>query len=127
MRHFVKPLSYVRYGDNFIMILEDKPSAMLAQQKCMEFLSEKLQLSTNTRNDIIAKTKRGIWFLGARIFSGGTAITGKTWQRVITKLESENISGYSGLTSKVGCQKQRKVFHYQTVSVIIDGTMRVNT
>ncbi len=69
--HYIKEelrvVYYVRYMDDFILLLEDKDTCRLLLNKIKEFLDEKLHLSLNAKSRYF-KNIKGINFCGYRIF-----------------------------------------------------------
>ena len=114
---YIKPKAYLRYGDDFIIVLDNLTDLKDVRNQSIKFLSEILHLQMNSKNDIIVKVKHGLKFLGAEIFPMGMRLNKKNWQKVNTRLNYGNISSYSGLVKKYD-KKNLKYFNWKIVEKI---------
>ncbi len=64
VRHALKPLAYVRYGDDTVMWYRTRQQAELARRCARRYLAEKLHLMVNPKNDVIVPARAGLHFLG---------------------------------------------------------------
>lgn len=111
-KHTIKPLAYLRYGDDFIIVSEKLGQLKQIREKARIFLQEKLRLEINAKNDIIVKARQGVKFLGVVIFPGGRRLGKRSWNRARASLKHENISSYSGLIKQHGKEKRIKEFNW---------------
>lgn len=116
---YIKPKSYLRYGDDFIIVSDDLSKLKIDREQTVKFLSEILYLQINSKNDIIVKVKHGLKFLGAEIFPMGVRLNKRNRQKINTRLNHRNISSYSGLIKKYDNKKLR-YFNWQVVDKIIE-------
>lgn len=112
IKHSIKPLAYLRYGDDFIIIEIDLNRLHQIKGKSTKFLKEKLRLEINAKSDIIVRAKQGIRFLGVEIFPKGRRLNDRNWRRAESRLNSANISSYSGLVKKHSKGKRIKEFDW---------------
>lgn len=112
VRHTLKPLGYVRYGDDFILIFPDEQQTLKAQELGSAFLAESLKLTMHATNNIVVPVRRGLHFLGLNLFPQGRSIQDKTWKRVKRRLADNNRSSYFGLVQNMGNKKQKKEFKW---------------
>lgn len=114
-RHELKPLAYLRYGDDFIMFFPSRVKTEEAQRLGTAFLKSELQLTIHKHNNVIVRARSGLHFLGVRLFINGMKIQPHTWRRARERLNEVNYSSYRGLTSKVGSKAQKKSILWQGV------------
>jgi len=58
----------MRYGDDFILIMDKSSIIRSTRAACRTFLTQELSLSLHGKNDIIISSKNGIKFLGHLIY-----------------------------------------------------------
>ena len=95
--HTIRPLRYMRYGDDALFITSSRAETEAMRAKASIFASETLSLTINPKNDIIVPIKRGIKFLGVWIYPRGRRLVTRARKRVDMKLSAGNIASYSGL------------------------------
>lgn len=113
VRHSIKPLGYVRYGDDFILLLPSQSQAQEAHLAGKQFLASQLSLNINPKNNYIVRSKDGLIFLGVVLFASGTRLQTRTWRRLESRLSPTNAASYWGLLQTIGSKKQRKAFHWE--------------
>lgn len=118
VKHRIKPTAYLRYGDDFIVILKNSEQLKKNRNRIILFLKEKLLLDINTKNDIIVKIKQGLKFLGVKIFPKGRKLNKRNWNRARAKLNIRNISSYSGLVKQHSKEKIIKEFNWTILEKI---------
>ena len=116
-RHELKPLAYLRYGDDFIMFFPSRNKTEEGQKLGIRFLESKLQLTIHKHNNVIVRVRNGLHFLGIRLFIDGMRIQPHTWQRLKSRINDTNYSSYRGLTNKVGSRAQKKDILWQNVGM----------
>lgn len=112
VRHYIKPLAYVRYGDDFILLLPTQQAAKEASIIGEQFLVSRLRLTINPRSTIIVRSRDGLIFLGVVLFASGTKLQKRTWQRLQKRLAPVNQSSYWGLIQTLGSNKQKEMFSW---------------
>lgn len=95
--HELKPLGYVRYGDDFILCAEIQAQATYFRARAIDFLATTLKLHINPTHDRIVKAGWGLHFLGCRIFPKGRRLNKRSRKRIKARLSIQNISSYSGM------------------------------
>jgi RNA-directed DNA polymerase len=68
VRHTIKPLGYVRYGDDFVLFLPSQQQALAAQQLATDWLHEELKLAVHSKNNVVVTANQGLHFLGHSIY-----------------------------------------------------------
>ena len=114
-RHELKPLAYLRYGDDFIMFFPSRVKTVEAQKLGTTFLKSELQLTIHKHNNVIVKVRDGLHFLGVRLFVNGMKIQPHTWQRMKSRINEVNYSSYRGFTNNVGSKAQKKSILWQNI------------
>jgi len=112
IKHSLKPQSYLRYGDDFILIDPRKAFLEACRDNAAGFLREALRLEINPKNDIIIRANKGLKFLGVEIFRAGRRLNKRNRKCVIAKLKAKNIASYKGLVDKHCNPKKRKRFNW---------------
>lgn len=73
--HFIKEQLrqryYIRYMDDFVILLEEKKEAWMILEEIRNFLSDQLRLQMNPKRVSVSPIEKGIDFLGYVIFTGG--------------------------------------------------------
>lgn len=109
VKHTLKPQFYLRYGDDFIIIIPTKIEAINLRSQTIVFLKNSLGLEINRKNDIIVPMRRGIHFLGVEIYPTGRRLKTKIWCRVQNKLNQQNVASYHGLVKQ---HNEKKLKHF---------------
>ena len=116
----LKPQTYLRYGDDFIIIHDNKERLIEIRTIAATFLKEKLNLDLHSKNDIIVKAKWGLYFLGTQIFPKGIRLNGRNRKRVFARLNLKNAPSYSGIVKKYGNHKMIRQFNWHILNKIND-------
>ena len=112
VRHTIKPLAYVRYGDDFVLLLPSKIDARKAQLLGNTYLNEALHLALHKTNNIVVPVRKGLHFLGLKHYPSGRFIRDATWNRLQGRIEPRNLSSYNGFVNHMGSAKQQKEFRW---------------
>lgn len=112
VRTQLKPLAYVRYGDDFLLFLPNRLMAELIRKQARQYLSTELGLSLHVRNDVILQAHSGVNFLGVQIFANGRRLLPRMEEKIASEISLKNFTGYSGLLRKHGSAKQQTRFLY---------------
>lgn len=116
--HTLKPKAYLRYGDDFVIFENNKDSLEKIRTQAVSFLTEKMNLYINSKNDIIIKPKQGIYFIGIDIFPFGHRLKKRNWKKIVDNLEEKNFSSYLGLVKKHSKRKLIKEINWRIYSLI---------
>lgn len=91
--HFVKEKLkikyYVRYMDDFILLLENKEEALEIKEKLAEFLDEKLKLQLNKKTNYF-KNKQGVCFCGYHVYVNKIKLLNKNKKRIYKRVREWN-------------------------------------
>ena len=121
VKHELKVKSYLRYGDDFILIHENLENLIKTRHATIRFLESDLNLKLNPKNDKILKTKHGLKFLGVEIWPWGRRLSRRATDRAINRLRHRNFSSYFGLLIKHKHQKKLKEFIWRLLRHINSG------
>ncbi|MBI3443694.1 group II intron reverse transcriptase domain-containing protein [Candidatus Woesebacteria bacterium] len=110
--HTIKPLGYVRYGDDFILLANTLEQAQQWREHLIVFIDQILQLSIHKTNNIIVKTKQGVHFLGCDIYPTGRRLRKRVYNRVQERLNFINCSSYRALFLAHSKQKMIQWFDW---------------
>ena len=97
IRQSIKPLAYLRYGDDFIIFLPSRPFAVAAQHQVASFLQHELKMTLNPRNTIIIKSRHGLRFLGHIITADALQVDKVTTKKVLKNAKPHNLASYKQL------------------------------
>ncbi|MCC7197406.1 RNA-directed DNA polymerase [Candidatus Peregrinibacteria bacterium] len=112
VKHTLKVKAYLRYGDDFILLENDLGKLKLFRAQTVDFLRNELKLQVNPKSDRIIKPAHGLKFLGIKFWPSGRNLTKRNLRRIQSRLNTKNISSYSGLMKKHGNSKQVKRFNW---------------
>ena len=82
------------------------------RERTILFLTEKLKLNLNPKNDKILKTRHGLKFLGVVIWPNGRNLKKRNRKRIKNKLNYKNAGSYQGLVNKHTSSKFRHEFDW---------------
>lgn len=116
VKHWLRPLAYLRYGDDFIILAESKEKATELRFLAVKFLKDRLNLSINVKNDIIIKANQGLRLLGSIIYYNGRKLSKRNTRRISQQLNFKNISSYYGIINPFG-RKELTKFNWQVVDI----------
>lgn len=97
IRHHIKPLAYVRYGDDFIVFYPTRHSAYSSRDLAVSFLRDNLRLTINSKNDVVVAIRAGLKFLGHNITKDIIEVDKHTTRNVLSKLDWHNAASYKAL------------------------------
>jgi retron-type reverse transcriptase len=117
VKHFLKPLAYLRYGDDFI-IIGKKEKIIKNRRESIIFLREKLKLEINNKSDILIKAVEGINFLGVKIFQDRINLSNRNLNRSLNKINLQNLSSYRGLVKSFSTKDKINYFDYNVLAKI---------
>ncbi len=110
--HVVRPLRYLRYGDDFLLFVSGKAEAQHARRAVTAFLHDELRLHVHPRNDVIVAARRGLHFCGYDLFPTGRRLRPATAARWQARLRPGNIGSYHGLVRSERRVRGLRHFHW---------------
>jgi hypothetical protein len=97
VRHELKPLAYVRYGDVAILFSKNRRVARDMREAAINFLKNRLKLSVNPKNDVIFRADQPLHFLGHVITENYIITDRRTTEVAIAKTNLKNVASYKSL------------------------------
>ena len=82
IRHVVRPLGYVRYGDDFVVLAHDRRAAETIRQQATAWLRAELYLTVHTDATAVFQPHHGAHFLGHRVYPGSFTVEPQLKRRV---------------------------------------------
>ena len=110
--HQIKPLAYLRYGDDFIILTKTRTDINAIRENSQKFLFAELRLSINPKNDIIIQARQGLHFLGVDIFPKGRRLNKRNTGRLKQRLDINNAASYYGFIRAHSNVKSRKALNW---------------
>lgn len=103
--HYVKEKlnikHYIRYMDDFVMVLDDKKEAKMVLKQIRTFLKTKLKLSLNKKT-MYFKLKQGVKFLGLRVYANKILLSSENKYK-----EFKDISYKNKIYDRVSSNKEK--------------------
>lgn len=96
IRHQIKPLGFVRYGDDYLLIFP-KWRVEFVKNIIIKYIVETLMLQINPSNQHSSPVSQGVKFLGCMIYTDNTRLTLRNKMRIIDRISQVNTSSYWGL------------------------------
>jgi RNA-directed DNA polymerase len=118
VRHELKPLAYVRYGDDFLLFARTRAEAKSYQNIAQEWLVKYLSLRLHSRNNVIIQPKQGVHVLGHWIYPKHQIIVDSMMKHKIRKnLNRSNVATYKSMY--VPAREQHLMSHLLTKRIRI--------
>jgi retron-type reverse transcriptase len=107
IRHNIKPLGYMRYGDDFVLFMPTYKDVISAKVKATQWLSNTLCLRVHAKNNNIQKAWKGLYFLGHKIYPyAPMSIDSDMQAKVYQKVTPSNVGSYSAMRLSAKRAKQ---------------------
>lgn len=116
--HVIKPLFYIRYGDDFLVITENIDHLKLCREHLTVFLDQELELTVHAKNSIIVPVKYGVYFLGCDIYPTGKRLRKRVYNRIGKRLNFINSSSYRSLVLMHGKRKVVKWLDWKILDIM---------
>ncbi len=98
VRHTLKPLGYVRYGDDFVLFVNSEAEVRHTQAVATEWLAGTLKLQIHQRNNVALPTKAGLHFLGHQLYPDSPLTVDQTMLRKIERdIGYRNFASYRAM------------------------------
>lgn len=107
VRHSIKPLGYIRYGDDFLVISKTYKQAKAFQKSGITFLKDRLKLTIHTENNVIISVRHGIRYLGVTCYPKDNTLSNKTFNEILKKKSLVNQDSYISYVKKYGNNRQK--------------------
>ena len=116
--HTIRPLGYMRYGDDFLLVIPDRKSANKIKENVIAYITNELKLTVHKTNNIIIPARQGIHFLGCDIYPSGRRLRKKLYLRIKRRLSLTNASSYRSLVLTHDKEKDVKWIDWNISDII---------
>ena len=95
----MKPLAFVRYGDDFVLFMPSEQAAVDAQRIATIWLLDNLRLRVHhQKNNAIFRTHQGLYFLGHRVYPFSPIVIDKAMREKVKRdINTQNIASYQAM------------------------------
>jgi hypothetical protein len=108
VRHQIKPLAYVRYGDDFVLFFRSKSEALHTQEVATQWLQYNLRLQVHPKNSFVFRASHGIRFLGHWIYpSSDVSAERSMLKKIPDVLDRTNAASY--MNSRLPCRYAKRM------------------
>lgn len=97
VKHQLKEKYYIRYADDFVILLQDKTKLEDLVPVIQEFLRKRLKLSLHPDKVFIKTISSGVDFLGWVHFPEHRVLRTSTKRRMLARVNEHNLASYLGL------------------------------
>lgn len=118
VKHDLRIRGYVRYGDDFVFFAHSKEALEAASRAATDFLIDRLHMPLHPRNNVLLPCKRGLHFLGYQTFTNGRRLPGRTWNKILRRLDLINAASYQGLMRSERNEKRMRRFEWEVLSLL---------
>ena len=120
VKHRLKPLAYLRYGDDFIFWVTNKSKAVDLRKQGEMFLNNELSLTLHEVNDVLQPAQHKLHFLGMEIWPSGHRLDRRMHSRIEQKVTLDNLASYRELLQKHGSKQLIKQFTWESLAALED-------
>jgi hypothetical protein len=99
MKHELKPLAYLRYGDDWLCFAKTEVEAGQIRELSKSFLNNELSLTLNPKIDHIRSAHSGVSYLGVDIWSHGRRLQPAVRDRIEKNFNAHNAASYKALVA----------------------------
>ncbi len=119
VRHTLKPLAYIRYGDDFLLFTDTKYQAEMFRKIATSFLADNLYLSIHVKNNVIVRPRSGVHYLGVVLYPSNKALRYADFQRIIRNTNKSNLQSYQNYVERYSSKKQIAIFMARKQQLLI--------
>lgn len=110
---------YLRYGDDFLIFGKKREELENIRTNVSNFLKTNLFLNLHHRNNLIAKTKYGLKFLGVILYPKGRTLSKRNLNKIKENLNVINAGSYFGVLEKHCNLKKKREFQWRLAEMLI--------
>lgn len=118
MVHELKPLAYMRYGDDWLCFGASKTELESMQERAKEFLNKKLKLCINPKVNITKEVRKGISYLGNELWPNGIIMDKTARNKIYTQLSYRNAGSYRSFINTYNSPKEIERFSWLIIEKI---------
>ena len=116
--HSLKPQTYVRYGDDFVLWCKDEPAAREFQIVGTQFLVDQLGMDVNLKHDRVQPAHAKLAYLGVDLWPSGRRLQMRTKQRISKRIELKNVASYQTLIQHHQPRRYSRQFIWKILDII---------
>lgn len=117
MVHTLKPLGYLRYGDDWLCFASSKHEIEQIRTAAINFITMELKLEISKKLNVVTPVRKGVTYLGVDLWPSGTRIMKATQSRVLMRLTAANYSSYEAHIRKFSNIRTVKRFYWRTLDI----------
>jgi hypothetical protein len=117
MKHELKPLAYLRYGDDWLCFVNNRNELEQLRTEATNFLMDNLSLTINPKINRLQPARQGVSYLGVDIWPNGHRLQKPVRQRIIHRLDKRNASNYRALVEAHEQSKWLKYVHWRLLDL----------
>ena len=112
MKHTLKPLAYMRYGDDWLCFMSTKEELLALRREATIFLENELHLHLNSKIDNTSRVYKGVSYLGVNIWPQNRRLIPSVSSRVSNKIDIRNAASYRSLVATHSKTKELKKLNW---------------
>lgn len=116
--HDLKPLGYVRYGDDFVSWWPNEAAACQSAVLAEDFLKNCLKLQVNHKVYQLSKANRRLRMLGVEVWPDGRRLDVRMRKRIEKRLSYESWSSHIALAKQHETSRYQDKIRHQMTSQI---------
>lgn len=121
MKHTLKPLAYLRYGDDWLCFADSRQATELIRSQASLFLEQELSLIVNPKIDLVSPARLRVSYLGVDIWPTGRRLQKSVLSRVNQRLTSQNVGSYKAHIVAHEKPKRQKELNWQLIKSAGEG------
>lgn len=110
---------YLRYCDDFTIVSNDRNELLSLIEPITNFLNQNLGLRIHPQKIVLRSWNQGIDFLGYVLKPHCTLLRTKTKKRMMTRVNTHNLSSYLGLCSHANAYRLKQIVLTKSTSIEI--------
>lgn len=107
--HILRPLGYVRYGDDIVLWAQSERRAEVLAEQSRQFLAYTLHVALNPSSTVLQPVSRRLHYLGAEFWPSGHRLDARMRARLRTNVSLMNFASYDALANARGTRGDRQV------------------
>jgi len=119
VRNVLKPLAYLRYGDDFVLIGRTSAETAGFRSAGAGWLRRDLKLEVQARNDTLSTVKNGIAMLGVVVYPGGIRLDSRARKRATDLTNRTNAASYEALVRRNENARRLRLHNWKSYERII--------
>jgi len=116
MKHELRVTYYVRYCDDFVILVLLRSEACDLAECINAFLKSRLKMELHSNKVKVQTCKQGVDFLGYVLLPYAIILRTKTVRRMLRRATSENLSSYSGLCQHANAYEMKRLLRIKTIA-----------